>query len=98
MQPLHTMQKRELPAGVILAAWLVAVCIALLLDPIVARGIHNFAPRGGLGPLNKDGLLALILKSPGDFRFTLVVAALLTFFHPWKFRAAALLCLCAAVG
>jgi membrane-associated phospholipid phosphatase len=98
MQPLETMQKRELSAAVIFGAWLVAVCIAVGLDPIVARAVHSYAPPGGLGPLFKDGWLAHILKSPGDFRFTLVVAVLLTFLHPWKFRAAALLCLCAAVG
>src|SRR5690242_11370490 len=98
MQPLDTMQKREFPAAVIIAAWLLAVAVALALDPFVARAMHNYAPPGGLGPLYKDGWIARILKSPGDFRFTLVVAVILAIFHPWRWRAAALLCCCAAFG
>jgi membrane-associated phospholipid phosphatase len=49
------------------------------------------------GPV-KFTTLAQVAKVPGEFYFTLAVAAVALLSHPWKWRAGGLLCLSAIVG
>jgi membrane-associated phospholipid phosphatase len=75
--------------------WVVAIALAAVIDPWVsgmARGMTD-----SVGRL-KDTPLATVLKVPGEFSFTLAVAVLAILLHPWKWRAAGLLCLSVIVG
>lgn len=75
--------------------WLVLIGLSMLADPWVA----SLGERLGhaVGPV-KFMWVARIAKSPGIFYFTLVLAAIVLFIHPWKWRAGGLLCLSAMVG
>ncbi|HZZ44872.1 MAG TPA: phosphatase PAP2 family protein [Tepidisphaeraceae bacterium] len=72
--------------------WLALIALATTLDRWAAS-----LGEGISYPL-KDSLLAQIAKMPGQFYFTLTVAAVVLFIHPWKWRAGGLICLSVAVG
>lgn len=76
-------------------AWLVLIGLAALIDPWVSSlGQRLF---DAIGPF-KNSVVAQIVKFPGDFRFTLVVAVIAIWAHPWKWRAGGLVCLSVIVG
>jgi membrane-associated phospholipid phosphatase len=71
-----------------LPLWLLLLAVAAPLDIPIA---HAIAHAGWAKSLD---WLWSILRWPGNFCFTLVIAAILLIFHAWKWRAAGLLCLC----
>jgi membrane-associated phospholipid phosphatase len=75
--------------------WVLAIGLAALIDPWVAATAREVTD--SVGRL-KDTWLATVLKVPGEFYFTLIVAVLAIWLHPWKWRAAGLLCLSVIVG
>jgi len=97
--PLIT-RGRRLSIGAIAGIWLAALAIALLLDPYVERLVLHF------GPFNKESWPAVIIRFGGVFwdknyylpGVPLVAAVLLTFFHPSKWKAGALLVTSAGLG
>ncbi len=74
--------------------WLLALAVALLLDRPVAQYLHDttFAVRF------KSSILPPILKAPGEFWFTAAVAVALLRFHPWRWKASALVILAACIS
>src|SRR5690349_19614331 len=74
-------------AAVVVTLWLIALAIAFALDPYVERFVLH------IGIFPKTTTTALILRAPGVFWTTLVIALVLTILHPWKWRAGGLLCL-----
>lgn len=74
-------------------AWGVAVLIAWwLLDPRVSPIVVRW------GPLDGDNWLAWVLRRPGHYSGALVVAAVLLFLHPQRWRAVALVTSCGALA
>src|SRR5438874_2590404 len=85
------------PQRVILAivVWLLAIAAASLLDAHVAAFMRDC---GTANFLRTHGVLTTILKSPGEFYFTAVVAAVVGFVHPLRWRAAGFLILATVVS
>lgn len=71
---------------IIAAGWLVAFGAALLLDGAVATAVAPIAPAV------KHSHAAPIVKFPGWFPCTLLIAIVLTLAHPWGWRGGGLLC------
>jgi membrane-associated phospholipid phosphatase len=89
----HTCYRRRIYWVV---AWLALIVLAALMDRWVASlGLRLADVVDGHV---KDTLIAKVLKAPGDFRFTLVVAVVAIWLHPWKWRAGGLVCLSAMIG
>jgi membrane-associated phospholipid phosphatase len=96
---LEKMQRREWPAWLIVVIWLGALAVAFAVDGALAGQIGRKDPAGNaIGVISKYGNLATVMRLPGDFRFTLIVAVLLAFLHPWKWKAGGLLCLSGITG
>lgn len=74
--------------------WCSAMVIAFLLDRPVAQILRE----SGIAGHVKGTFVAELLKVPGDFWFTAVVAVLLCIFHPWRWRAGGLVFLAAIVS
>jgi membrane-associated phospholipid phosphatase len=72
--------------------WIILLALAFRVDSRVAHSIAAHPP------FHKAGLLASIVKWPGNFWFTLIIAALLWFFHRDGRYAAVRLILAAAIG
>ncbi len=81
------MQRRSSTILALVFAWVLLIAIAAPFDIPVARGVA-----GAHWPDSIKWLLDL-LRWPGNFIFTLVIAGILLVFHPWKWRAGGLLCL-----
>jgi membrane-associated phospholipid phosphatase len=67
--------------------WVIAVIAAISVDSRVERAVLH------VGPMSKDSWPARIIRTPGRFQFTLVIAILLGLCHRLKWRAGLLLCL-----
>jgi len=72
--------------GICALAWLLALAISLPLDSHLAGWLHGVIPVAQWMGVFK------VMKSPGHFLFTLAVATALLLWHPWRWRAGALLC------
>jgi membrane-associated phospholipid phosphatase len=73
--------------------WMALFVLALLLDRPVAQRLYD----SGLAAKLKDTLLAEILKFPGDFKCTALVA-IIALAHPWRWKAGGLILLAAIVS
>lgn len=74
--------------------WIGALAIAFAIDRPVTQYLHD----SGFAARFKVSLLAEILKAPGDFWFTLILAAFFWMLHSWRWKAAGLLCLTGLVS
>lgn len=72
----------------LIGIWMLALAAGLALDTSVANWVDRTIPIRQAMPLFR------ILKAPGHFLFTLSIAAALAIWHPWRWRAGGLLCLC----
>jgi membrane-associated phospholipid phosphatase len=75
-----------------LLAWFILLALAFFIDRRVATHIAAYPP------FHKAGTLATIVKWPGNFWFTLIIAGLLLLFHRDGRRSALHLILAAAIG
>lgn len=87
------------PAGMrilrFLLPWAAALIVAFLLDPSVAQWMYDWRPaiprhfiEYQNGPISRNDTLARLVRSPGDFRFTLAVAGVLLILHRDRWKAA----------
>lgn len=81
------MSQRRPTIFLLVLLWLLLLAIAAPFDIPVARALEH------AGWVQSLQWLWPILRWPGNFIFTLVIAGILLIFHPWKWRAAGLLCL-----
>jgi membrane-associated phospholipid phosphatase len=91
-------ERRVMPRWVLVVLWIGAIVVAMTLDSTVSQAIRERAPAGRIGILDKDGTVASIIRAPGVFYTTLVIAVALSLVHPWKWRAGGLLCLSGVVA
>src|SRR3954465_1437272 len=77
---------------IIAAGWLVALGAALLLDGAVATAVAPIAPAV------KHSAITPIVKFPGWFPCTLLIALALTLGPPWGWRGGGLLCVTGLLG
>lgn len=75
-----------------LLAWIILLALAFRVDSRVAHFVAAHPP------FHKAGILASIVKWPGNFWFTLIIAVLLWLFHTDGWHAAVRLILAAAIG
>jgi len=80
--------------------WAVLLLLAFMLDWPVAHWVYDHrpaVPRHSIeyqnGPISREDAFAKVLKWPGDFRFTLAVAALVLMLHRDHWKAAGFVCL-----
>jgi membrane-associated phospholipid phosphatase len=83
--------------------WLLAIGIAFKFDAQIADSVERFTTTANgtqvsIGILSKFTLPAKIVRIPGTFPFTVMVAALLCFLHPLRWRGAAMLILAGIIG
>jgi membrane-associated phospholipid phosphatase len=79
---------------ILTAFWIIAFIIALLLDDRIAYWVHT----SGLGKAVEGKWWAQIIKVPGDFGFTIAVAALLAIFKQIQPRQAVFVVLASVVS
>lgn len=85
----------------LVAIWIVAIGIAFKFDARISNSLERFTTgphQISIGVLSKYDRLPRILCSPGTAPFTAAIVILLFFFHPWKWRAAAMLVAGSAIG
>ena len=81
-----TMEDVVWRSGICALAWLLALAISLPLDSPLAGWLHGVIPVAQWMGVFK------VMKAPGHFLFTVTVATALLLWHPWRWRAGALLC------
>lgn len=87
--------RRDAKAILATVAWLAAIAAAASLDRAVAMGVQS----SGLDRwMHGHKTLCEILKSPGSFYFTAIVAVIVAIVHPWKWKAGGFLLLATVVS
>jgi membrane-associated phospholipid phosphatase len=87
-----------------LMIWVAAIAVAYQFDAQIANSVERFTQNAKTGQMESIGILskyslpAKLIRIPGNFLFTIPVAILLFIFHPWKWRAAALMVAAAVIG
>ncbi len=70
--------------------WLLALVVAMAYDARIARWVHDV----GIDQwMHRHGWFGWVLRRPGNFYFTLIVAGVLCLVHAGRFRAGGLVCL-----
>jgi membrane-associated phospholipid phosphatase len=78
---------RKLP---LVLLWMLAIAVAAMLDRFVAAHVHAL----GIDQfMHQHKLLRETIKLGGFYPFTMVLAAIVGFFHAWRWRGAVLLLL-----
>jgi membrane-associated phospholipid phosphatase len=80
---------RSRSAWLMIGYWVAAVAVSLLFDMPIARRVYS----SGLYARVRWSHIAQLSKVPGSYYFTLVLAAILLFWHRSQTREAALVCI-----
>lgn len=99
--PIDLPPRRWIRAARFLVPWAIALAVAFLLDNPIAQWMYDWRPaiprhfiEYQNGPVSRNDLLAQVIRWPGDFRFTLVVAGVLLLLHRDRWKAAGFVLLC----
>src|SRR5262245_5451157 len=75
--------------------WLCALLLSMALDRPMARWVHE---RGIADAIRGHWIADQIVKRPGEYRFTLIVAAVVWFCDPRRWYAAGFVSLSGVIG